>query len=287
MKAGWLTAGLLFAASTAMAADSASTSSAQWRLLSPSATVYPESPAPITEATLGTALRSGMPLPFDTAVTFSAGKFAFSGAERGARIRLRIAGPATLAPVEANRVRVDARRIEASVAGNTAWSLSLPGLTVHVLDADVLIDRADENRAVVSVVAGDHAFLRAGGKDYRLGAGDALTWISGPGGVTVETRRAPQSPVPLYPAANASLRAFRFLWRAVPEARGYRLEVATDPDFHDLRFSGDVGDITYFEPVRSVPLGVLYWRVRAVDRHGVPGPASTPAVVTVDRWAFP
>ena len=52
-------------------------------------------------------------------------------------------------------------------------------------------------------------------------------------------------------------------WSAVPDAKGYLLEVATTPDFSKIVISKDLKQTRHLIQ-QKVPYGALYWRIKAV-----------------------
>lgn len=94
---------------------------------------------------------------------------------------------------------------------------------------------------------------------------------------------APSDPVsllppgqPVFPSDGAALRRPDFSWTAVPDALGYRLQLAVAPDFSDVVFATehpaprlDLDGL--FLPTR-VP--GLWWRVTSFDLTGFEGPPS-------------
>jgi hypothetical protein len=52
------------------------------------------------------------------------------------------------------------------------------------------------------------------------------------------------------------------------EARTYRIQVSTTPNFSGTTWQDDVDQTTYTEYSNAYPEGVLYWRVRAIDHTG-------------------
>mgnify|MGYP000598249219 CR=1 FL=1 len=85
--------------------------------------------------------------------------------------------------------------------------------------------------------------------------------------------------VPTRPDDGVALRLPWFAWTPVPEAFGYRFEVATGPDFVDLVYSDDVPDPSYRPSLLLLPWpddGVLHWRIASFDRFGFLGIPSMP-----------
>lgn len=95
------------------------------------------------------------------------------------------------------------------------------------------------------------------------------------GGASPPVRLAP-APVPQAPEQNAELMAFRFVWRPTGTPSSYRLEVAGDDNFHQMLYTAEATESTWAPAMGSLPLGVFYWRVTALDAGGFEGiPSAT------------
>ena len=69
-------------------------------------------------------------------------------------------------------------------------------------------------------------------------------------------------------------------WSTVQGAAKFEVAVAATADFTGtLAFSQTTAN-TYATPLKDLPVGDYYWRVRAVDRAGVAGTFSTATVFT-------
>lgn len=94
--------------------------------------------------------------------------------------------------------------------------------------------------------------------------------------------RVDAPPMPLHPestqGAPVNQNAVHFSWDDIPEASGYRLQVATTEDFADPDVDLTVDRttaVTLYE-VLSADADVYYWRVRPLFRVADPGPWSSP-----------
>jgi hypothetical protein len=76
-------------------------------------------------------------------------------------------------------------------------------------------------------------------------------------------------PTLLLPADGSSIALRRplFDWENVPGASGYTIQVSLSPTFSTLLVNTGVTASTY-TPVKDLPLGTLYWRVRANGTNG-------------------
>ncbi len=111
--------------------------------------------------------------------------------------------------------------------------------------------------------------------------------VAGGFGTRAEAGKPPETPRPLLPAPdmlpNQPSRmenALRFAWMAHPEARAWRVQVASDQAFRDVRLDELVHQPSY-EWVPDLPDGQYVFRVRAVDPAGLEG-FNTDLPVTVD-----
>lgn len=126
--------------------------------------------------------------------------------------------------------------------------------------------------------------VRINGAAVRVESLDAYVSVKGPhAGRTVSpatgldlgdrpgfAHRLPPAPVGLRPVQACARRPPRLSWRSAPGARGYRLQVARDTDFMDLRLDLPVSGSSA-SPGKLEP-GKYYWRVLASDgtRQGLP-----------------
>ena len=105
-------------------------------------------------------------------------------------------------------------------------------------------------------------------------------------GTRFEEKKAPEPPRPLPPAPLWTARPTVAVlgtkdgatvgaeWAAVPNARTYRVEVASDAAFEDLRLRAEVNaDATRFR-FEHLPVGEWFVRVRAIDKEDFLGLAS-------------
>lgn len=108
-------------------------------------------------------------------------------------------------------------------------------------------------------------------------AGEGLR-IQGQQAVAAKLLRAPK---PVFPRPHQAMNAFRFRWQPLKGAEAYRLEVAGDPYFSQLVYAGDVTLPVYAEAARSLPIGLLFWRVTAKQAGGFWGIPSEPQPVRI------
>jgi hypothetical protein len=117
------------------------------------------------------------------------------------------------------------------------------------------------------------------------GAGAEVDLDAGQGS-RVREGEAPSDPIdllapgsPTRPDDGVALRKPWFAWTPVPDAFGYRFEVATGRDFVDLVYSDDLPDPDYRPSLLMLPWpddGVLHWRIASFDRFGFLGIPSAP-----------
>ncbi|MFB6273478.1 MAG: DNA-binding protein [Salinibacter sp.] len=94
-------------------------------------------------------------------------------------------------------------------------------------------------------------------------------------------------PVPLHPddqrEAPLDATAVSFAWEEVPEASGYRLQVASTDDFADPALDLTVDRTTSVTLYEELPrrATTLYWRIRSLFRAADPGPWSRGLSFTV------
>jgi hypothetical protein len=69
-------------------------------------------------------------------------------------------------------------------------------------------------------------------------------------------------------------------WEPVEEAHNYWLEISEDKSFNQVVYSKKILTSTRYI-WKNVPQNVYYWRVAAVDGHGLPGPKSEIRMVSV------
>lgn len=109
-------------------------------------------------------------------------------------------------------------------------------------------------------------------------------------GSRTRTGEAPSEPVwllppgtPLLPAVGSILRSPDFRWVPVPDALGYRVELAASEDFSRTVRVEDVAGATWQPEYLFLPSDVpsLWWRISSFDRNGFLGHPSEPQAVTL------
>ncbi len=115
-----------------------------------------------------------------------------------------------------------------------------------------------------------------------LGAGVEVRLQAGQGS-RVRAGQAPEpahdlagAPSLLRPDEGAPLVIPEFAWAPVPEALGYRVEIAGDPGFQDLLVTEEVEDAAWSPGLLLLPTTVpgLWWRATAFDRAPSAGSAA-------------
>ncbi|MEI2784809.1 MAG: fibronectin type III domain-containing protein [Candidatus Nanopelagicales bacterium] len=90
------------------------------------------------------------------------------------------------------------------------------------------------------------------------------------------------TPRPILPANDATVEQPEFQWTAVPQASGYRLELALDHRFASV-WRTITSSANRYIPTAAMPAGSFWWRVRALYANGVQSPYSTPRAFA-RRW---
>lgn len=99
--------------------------------------------------------------------------------------------------------------------------------------------------------------------------------------------RVDAPPMPLHPDRGKDTPVDRsavpFSWEEIPEASGYRLQVARTEDFSDPDIDLTVDQTTTITLYDVLPeeAATYYWRVRSLFRVADPGPWSSPRAFTV------
>jgi len=110
-----------------------------------------------------------------------------------------------------------------------------------------------------------------------------------------ETRRLvvveDQPPTPFSPMAGEIVLAppgvqVPFWWTAVDGASRYRLEIAAEPSFRNLAFSGEASGPGLWAAL-DLPEGVYYWRVRVDQAERGASPASAPSAFRLLQRPLP
>lgn len=112
-----------------------------------------------------------------------------------------------------------------------------------------------------------------------MGAGKEVT-LEAKQGTRVKTGQAPEAPRGLLsggalflPEAGAPLTWPDFRWASVPRALGYRVQIATSPDFAEVVHQEDVPFPEWQPDFLFLPFRVdgYWWRVSPLDRFGFEG----------------
>jgi hypothetical protein len=108
--------------------------------------------------------------------------------------------------------------------------------------------------------------------DYvlRVRAVDATNLEGKDAVVNLTVNARPEAPFLQQPAPQAVSyeEKVTFTWSRQPQAQTYRLQVADDPLFRQIRV--DQKDLADNKAVVSLPVGTHYWRLAAVQRGGTP-----------------
>jgi predicted Ser/Thr protein kinase len=104
--------------------------------------------------------------------------------------------------------------------------------------------------------------------------------FSGSGKVSPPPPAAPQLQEPATDAVLTGPRPM-FFWQAVPEAAGYRLELADDARFASPKTYADLS-VSRLTSADSLPNGAYFWRVRAIDKDGRAGEYSSTGSFTIN-----
>jgi hypothetical protein len=202
-------------------------------------------------------------------------------------VELNFEGPGVLQMLAAGIYRWNGQRAVVR-AGSPSLRFELPGANLTLKAASVRIRRSEVGITIHALDApgagSDHAVQLTTRTGAHLIAGGKALLLDPEGEVTEYT--PPQAPQLLFPKPGEQLHAFRFTWRGVAGAELYRFEIARDPDFRNMLHTAEQSATTYEHANRSVPVGVLYWRVTAI-RQGGESISSTPSTVRVDPWDSP
>lgn len=186
---------------------------------------------------------------------------------------------------EAESLLGHARYAEAAAQADGAWKLLAESRGERSRFA-VAVE--PDGRTRVAVREGVPVRVEAQGRARGVRAGETLTVVRGesPGTPTLESAASPtgaEPPILLSPEPGLKLALepapggvgpVRFVWKAVPEATGYLLELA-GPRSQTFR-SGQPG-VT----VPGLPAGKYRWTVRAVQADGTLGPPASRAIQLV------
>ena len=153
---------------------------------------------------------------------------------------------------------------------------------------DLQIDDVDVtfNNLVISETVTGQAYT-AGPLDYgdyfwRVRPAGATTWM--PARRLIVTPGRPGRPRLVEPANQllASTNTLTFGWQAASSAHTYELVIDDDPQFASPAFTFTVGPNALQRTVAGLPEEPLYWRVRALNVFGAPGPWSVRRTLTID-----
>lgn len=127
----------------------------------------------------------------------------------------------------------------------------------------------------------ENVVVMAAGAEVSLEAGE---------GSRVSRDTAPTAPVPLLdtgfllkPDNDAALIRPDFAWTPVEAALGYRIQIATSPDFSRILYQEDIPYPEWRPEFLLLPYDVpaLWWRISSFDRFGFESPPSSPRRLTV------
>jgi hypothetical protein len=186
---------------------------------------------------------------------------------------------------EAESLLARARYAEAAAQADGAWKLLAEAREER---SHFAVAVEPDGRTRVAVREGVPVRVEAQGRARAVRAGETLTVIRGdpPGTPQLESAGSAPSgepPILLSPEpglklalepAPGGLGPVRFVWKPVPEATGYVLELA-GPRSQSVRTAQPV--VT----VPGLPAGRYRWTVRAVQPDGTLGPSATRAVQLV------
>lgn len=128
-----------------------------------------------------------------------------------------------------------------------------------------------------------------------IGAGQEVA-LDAREGTRVKDGAAPEAPRALIagaelftPEDGTPLRWPEFRWQTVPRALGYRLQIATSPDFAEVVHSVDVPFAEWQPDFLMLPFRVegYWWRVSPLDRFGFEGVPSAPRRLAVPEGVGP
>ena len=120
--------------------------------------------------------------------------------------------------------------------------------------------------------------------ELRVRAADDVGLEGRAGTLAFTLKARPEPPFQLRPRADDKLfdETVAFAWTAHPDAAGYRLQVAAQPDFKAPLLDRDM--LTGTEFSAAVPLGTWYWRLATVRASGDTGPwGDVGALVRAER----
>ena len=151
---------------------------------------------------------------------------------------------------------------------------------VQIDDTDLTFNSlvVEETVAGQTYTAGPLAY---GEYFWRVSADGGATWM--PARRLIVTPGRPARPRPVEPANRllAATDSLTFGWQAAANAATYELHIDDDPRFGSP-IAIAVGPNRLQQTAASLPEGVLYWRVRALNAFGAPGPWSARRTLTID-----
>jgi hypothetical protein len=154
-------------------------------------------------------------------------------------------------------------------------------------EADFKLSVNPDGSSTIALYAG-RADIDVGGKNYQLGANQALT-VKEDGRVT-GVKVLPSTPRVSSPRRDAIAKyrdmppRVKFEWGRVANAQNYRLELARDRSFQEILVDETLNDTSFTHG--NLPAGEYFWRISA--RNGwVQGPGTAPGRLRVVRDAEP
>ncbi|MEL6343526.1 MAG: FecR domain-containing protein [Myxococcota bacterium] len=144
-----------------------------------------------------------------------------------------------------------------------------------------------EEEAVRTEALTDNVVVMAEGEEVSLDAGE---------GSRVRSGDEPTAPVPLLdtgfllkPDNDTPLLRPDFAWTPVEQALGYRIQIATGPDFSRILYQEDLPYPEWRPDFLLLPFDVpaLWWRVSSFDRFGFESPPSAPRRLKVPTGVRP
>jgi|GEM_PF-3519850 len=153
--------------------------------------------------------------------------------------------------------------------GTSKTLLAWPGGSAEVVSAEVELDVDAEGRGRIAVRRGDARVSNGGAVSTTLSSGQWMAFGKGEGPRILPT--APDLVSPL----QGDVAAPELVWSPVAGARGYRVEVAEDVNFHQvLHVLESSADVTRARSP-DLPEGrPWYWRVFATTDDGIAGLSS-------------
>lgn len=238
---------------------------------------------------------AGTPIAARIGATLPAGSSLCTEADSYATVRVAAAqgvGHDDVALDAGSCVRVKVSRASATTR-QTRMDLTAGSLSVRAAESpgEVTIDTpgglttgSDGGFRVHLEEAGKTRLEAVAGAVAVIGAGREVAVAEGYG-TRVAEGSAPEKPValpppgsPSYPDDGSALLDPVFAWTAVPRALGYRLELASAPDFSEIVSAEEIPNPSWTPELLFLPFRVrgLWWRVCSFDRAGFLGPPSEP-----------